>query len=57
MLRWHEGALEKFLVERGEDQLVEVDQATEADSELTQLLAHWGQTARQGGRSVVLSGL
>ena len=49
--------MEKLLVERGEDQLVEVDQATEADGELTQLLAHRGQPPRQGGRGLVLSGL
>jgi len=58
VLRWRrQGTLEELLVERGEDQLVEVDQVAEADSELPQLLAHRGQAAGQRGRSLGLSGL
>lgn len=59
VLRWRrrQGTLEELLVERGEDQLVEVDQAAETDSELPQLLAHRGQAAGQRGRSLGLSGL
>lgn len=36
-----EDFLEDLLVERGEDQLVVVDQAAEANGELLQLLADW----------------
>lgn len=36
--------MENLLVEWGKDQLVEVDEATEADRELLQLPADWKQT-------------
>lgn len=49
--------LENLLVERGEDQLVVVDQAAEADGQLLQLLADWEEAAGQRGRGLVLTGL
>lgn len=49
--------LENLLVERGEDQLVEVDEATEANSELHHLPADRGQTSRERGGVLVLTGL
>lgn len=45
------------MVERGEDQLVEVDQAAEAHGELFQLPADGSQTARERRRGLVLTGL
>lgn len=52
-----EDFLENLLVEGGEDQLVVVDQAAEANGELLQLLADWEQTAGQRRRGLVLTGL
>lgn len=49
--------LENLLVKRGEDQLVVVDQAAEADGELLQLLADREETAGQWRRGPVLAGL
>lgn len=52
-----EDFLEDLLVEGGEDQLVVVDQAAEANGELLQFLADWEQTAGQRRRGIVLTGL
>lgn len=49
--------MENLLVERGEDQLVEVDEATETNSELLQLLADWSQTSWERRRGLMLTGL
>lgn len=45
------------MVEGGEDQLVIVDEATEANSELLQFLADREQTAREWWRGLMLTGL
>lgn len=52
-----EDLLENLLVERGEDQLVVVDQAAEANAELLQLVTDWEKTAGQRRRRLVLTGL
>lgn len=45
------------MVEGGEDQLVIVDEATEADSELLQFLADWEKTTREWWGGLMLTGL
>lgn len=45
------------MVEGGKDQLVIVDEATEANSELLQFLADWEQTAREWWGGLMLTGL
>lgn len=44
-------------VERGIDQLVEVDQAAEVDGELLQLPADWKKAPGEGRRALMLAGL
>lgn len=45
------------MVERGEDQLVEIDEATEANSKLFQLPADWSQTSWERRRGLMFTGL
>lgn len=49
--------MENLVVEWGENQLVEVDEATEADSQLLQLPADWSQASWERRRGLVLTGL
>lgn len=45
------------MVKRGKDQLVEVDEATEANGELLKLFADWKQTPWEKRRGLMLTGL
>jgi len=56
-LPWCQYFLEDLLIERGEDQLVEVDEPTEANSELLQLSADRSQTSWERRRGLVLTRL
>lgn len=49
--------MENLLVEWGKDQLVEVDEATEENSELLQFLADWKQTPWERRRGLMLTGI